>query len=53
MQFYHETDIWLFGGVFEVVERHDERYEVELSEQGKEFIGRLKLRSPFRAGEHA
>ena len=48
IQFYHETDIWLFGGVFKVLERHADRYEVELNNQGKEFIGRLKLRSPFR-----
>ena len=48
MQFYHETDIWLFGGVFRVLERHSERYEVELLGDGGGFIGRLKLRSPYR-----
>ena len=48
MQFYHETDIWLFGGVFIVLRRLQKRYEVELSDFGKEFIGRLKIRSSYR-----
>ena len=52
MNFYHETDTWLFGGVFEVmdiVERDSyKRYEVELTEQGTAFIGRLKLSSSYR-----
>ena len=48
MQFYHETGIWLFGGVFRVLKRHSDRYEVELSDFGKEFIGRLKIRSSCR-----
>ncbi len=43
MQFYHETDIWLFGGVFEVLSRPEGRYEVRLDEHGKDFIGRLKI----------
>lgn len=47
-QFYHETDSWLFGGVYGVRERHEDRYEVELLDAGKGFIGRLKLRSPYR-----
>jgi hypothetical protein len=48
IQFYHETDVWLFGGVFRVLARHADRYEVELTQLGTEFIGRLKLRSPYR-----
>jgi hypothetical protein len=48
IQFYHEADIWLFGGVFRVLARHKDRYEVELSETGKGFIGCLKLRSSYR-----
>lgn len=47
-QFYHETDIWLFGGVYRVLERHENRYEVALTDQGSGMIGRLKLRSPYR-----
>jgi hypothetical protein len=48
IQFYHEPDIWLFGGVFRVSQRHHERYEVELSDEGAGFLGRLKLRSTYQ-----
>jgi hypothetical protein len=47
-QFYHEPDVWLFGGVYRVLARHSDRYEVELDDEGKEFIGRLKLRLIYR-----
>ncbi len=49
MQFYHETDIWLFGGVFEVLEDQGDQFVVELTEQGQNFIGRLKLRAWYPA----
>ena len=49
MRFYHEDDAWLFGGIFRVVGRYEDRYEVELEESGKEFIGRLLLRLQFKA----
>ena len=49
MDFYHETDTWLFGGVFEVngiVERDGQKsYRVTLTDQGSPFVGRLKLSS--------
>ena len=48
MDFYRERDIWLFGGIFRVVARHANRYEVELTERGAPLIGRLKLRSGYR-----
>ena len=48
-KFYHENDIWLFGGVYEVLTRHPNHYEVELTQQGAGFIGRLKLRLHFEA----
>jgi hypothetical protein len=48
INFYHETDVWLFGGVFRVLQRLPDRYEVELSDQGEAFLGRLKLRSTYR-----
>lgn len=48
LQFYHEADSWLFGGIFRVLARHEDRYEVELTQCHKSFIGRLKLRSPYR-----
>lgn len=49
IQFYHEPDIWLFGGIFRVLMRHADRYEVELTEAGECFVGRLKLYYPYRA----
>lgn len=49
MQFYHETDIWLFGGVFKVCADQGDRYVVKLAEQGQNFIGRLKLHSSYRS----
>ena len=49
MDFYHEQDVWLFGGIFRVLARHEDRYEVELTKRGEIFIGRLKLRSPYRS----
>jgi hypothetical protein len=48
IQFYHEPDTWLFGGVFRVLARHADKYEVELSAEGEGFLGRLKLRSVYR-----
>ena len=48
MRFYHETDAWLFGGVFRVVERLPAAYRVELTGELADFIGRLKLRTPYR-----
>jgi hypothetical protein len=48
VSFYHEADTWLFGGIFEVVNRLSDRYIVQLSDIASEFIGRLKLRSPYK-----
>src|SRR3982074_1181545 len=48
MIFYHEDDIWLFGGIYKVIARLEDAYEVALSDAGKEFIGRLKLRLSYR-----
>ena len=48
MQFYHESDSWLFGGVYRVLARHDDHYDVELTNLGNSFIGRLKLGSRYR-----
>ncbi|MEQ9438087.1 MAG: GIY-YIG nuclease family protein [Cyclobacteriaceae bacterium] len=47
IQFYHEPNKWLFGGIFRIVERHSDweetnvGYRVELQDQYQEFIGRL------------
>lgn len=48
IDFYREPDIWLFGGVWEVLERLSDSYVVSLTKQGHDFIGRLKLHSPYR-----
>lgn len=48
-QVYHETDSWLFGGIFHVTGRPADQYEVELSDLGASFIRRLKVRSPYRS----
>ena len=37
-QFYHEPDIWLFGGIYEVLARHADCYEVSLTEAGEGTI---------------
>jgi len=47
IQFYHESDKWLFGGIFRIVKRFDDwkdtevGYGLELTELHKELIGRL------------
>ena len=48
MDFYPEKDVWLFGGVFRVLERHSRGRKVELAKEGARFAGRLKLRSDYR-----
>ncbi len=48
VQFYHETNTWLFGGIFRVLQRHDDRYEIELANFGRSYIGRLKIGSNYR-----
>ena len=42
---FPKSDEWLFGGIYRVVKRHSDNYEVKLTDQVKGFIGRLILRS--------
>jgi len=49
IQVHYEVDTWLFGGVFRVLKRHEDRYEVELTDVGSGFLGRLKIRSGYRS----
>ena len=49
MRFYCETDAWLFGGIFHVLERLPDRYRVELTDDRANLIGRLKIGSPYRS----
>lgn len=48
MDYYHEPNTWLFGGVYEVLKRFNKTkskgYEIELTEQFKPLIGRLKIK---------
>lgn len=48
MNFYHEPDSWLFGGVFEVLERLPDSYVVTDTGELAPFIGRLKVSSSYR-----
>lgn len=49
IQFYHEPNKWLFGGIFKVVKRLEDwadtevGYELELVDLHKELIGRLVI----------
>ena len=43
MEFYPKTDTWLFGGVFRVLERHDDSYELQEVDDYKKYVGRAIL----------
>ncbi|RJQ59618.1 MAG: GIY-YIG nuclease family protein [Stygiobacter sp.] len=47
IDFYHEKDTWLFGGIYKVLKRSQKKYarsyKVELTNQYNEMIGRLKF----------
>ena len=47
IDFYPENDRWLFGGVYRVISKnpvnHSRSYQVELLEESKPFIGRMKI----------
>ena len=49
MDLYTETDAWIFGGVYRVVGRHSDRYDINLEKCGEMFVGRLKIRSDYRS----
>jgi len=44
MRFYHEPDIWLFGGIWKIKDRLPVKYVVEMTDAGGMFLGRLKLK---------
>lgn len=44
IHFYPEQDVWLFGGLYKITNRHSDRYEVELQRKFQNLIGRLKVR---------
>lgn len=41
MQFYPKTDAWLFGGIFEVVDRSRKRYKLQPVANFEKYVGRL------------
>jgi hypothetical protein len=43
IQFYHEPNKWLFGGIFKVTESLDVGYELELMDLHQDLIGRLVI----------
>ncbi len=54
IDFHHEPEIWLFGGVYKVLSRgtnYSHSYKVELDKNTENLIGRLKvkLKRPARA----
>jgi hypothetical protein len=46
MRYYHQPNRWLFGGIFEVVSRNSDSYDVQLVELYQEFVGRLLIDYP-------
>lgn len=43
IDFYPQKGTFLFGGIFEVIERYEDHYTVKLLEKYENFIGRLKV----------
>ena len=41
MEFYPKSDAWLFGGVFEVLERRADSYKLQPEARFEKFVGRL------------
>ena len=56
IDYYHEPDKWLFGGIWEVKKRHLEKsneaggYEIELVPEYQNLIGRLVLKYERKSG---
>jgi hypothetical protein len=50
IDFYHESDTWLFGGIYEVVKRNNlansHSYEIKELSEYSSYIGRLKIKLP-------
>lgn len=41
INFYHVSNLWLFADIFEVMNRKPDGYEVSLTQEGQEYVGRL------------
>jgi len=46
IDFYPEHSVWLFGGVYKVLERLPSEYRIQLMTDTQEYIGRLKIFLP-------
>ena len=46
MRYYHQSDKWLFGGIFEVLERMADSYSIKLLDLHREYVGRLLIHYP-------
>ncbi|MCY4032705.1 MAG: GIY-YIG nuclease family protein [Hyphomicrobiales bacterium] len=46
IRFYPKPNTWLFGGIFNILERHEDSYKIELSDLHAHFIGRLLIEYP-------
>ncbi len=48
IDFYHENDMWLFGGIYEILKRNDEpnshSHEIKELVEHSAFVGRLKIK---------
>lgn len=48
IDFYHEANVWLFGGIYRVTERYEEenyhRYKIEEMREYSAYVGRLKVK---------
>jgi len=47
IDFYHETNVWLFGGIYRVISKYEEnprRYKIEEMRKYSPYVGRLKVK---------
>ena len=48
IDFYHESDVWLFGGIYEVLKRNniprEHSYEIKELDEFSDYVGRLKIK---------
>ncbi|WP_438443025.1 GIY-YIG nuclease family protein [Kluyvera georgiana] len=46
IKFHPQNNRWLFGGIFEVLERYDDGYKIKLVDEHSGLIGRLLIEHP-------
>lgn len=47
IRYYRQTERWLFGGIFEVLDRRPkDHYVIKLCNEGKDYVGRLLVQHP-------